>query len=205
VIQLDARAGSPPSAVLLLARHTQPESLDRLLESWEEWCSEVVESHLSYPMLSYYRSQHDNESWLAAVAAIMDCCAILLVGLKGRHPFQARMTFAMSRLTITELTRIFQTPVQPPAVDRLPSDGFRRLRDALSKSELEFDDDDAENRLAAFRATYEPFLNGLSDYLLLPLPSWVPAEDSLDNWQNSPRGRSAKRLIDAVPTASEQP
>jgi Ion channel len=200
VIQLDARAGSPPSAATLLTRHSRGngiEALDRLLEAWEGWCSEIIESHLSYPMLSYYRSQHDNESWLAAVTAIMDTCAILLVGLQGRQPFQARMTFAIARLAITELTRIFQTPIRAPESDRLPSAAFVTLRGILSEAGLHFEDGDAEDRLRAFRATYEPFLNGLSGYLLLPIPPWFAHENELDNWQNSPRGRTAKQLVDS--------
>ena len=60
------------------------------------------------------------------------------------------------------------------------------------------DDDKAENTLAEFRATYEPFLIGLAQYLLLTLPGWLPEGEPLDNWQNSPRGRSAKRLVEAM-------
>src|SRR3954451_22573700 len=70
VIQLDARAGSPPAASALLCRHGDFEAmpeLSELLKEWEQWCAELIESHLSYPMLSYYRSQHDNQSWLAAL------------------------------------------------------------------------------------------------------------------------------------------
>jgi hypothetical protein len=56
---LDARAGSPPSAGELLRRHGQdmPE-LGQLLYDWERWSAELLESHLSYPVLAYFRSQH---------------------------------------------------------------------------------------------------------------------------------------------------
>jgi hypothetical protein len=205
VIKLDARAGSPPSAATLLCRHSRGngiEALDRLLDVWEGWCSEIIESHLSYPMLSYYRSQHDNESWLAAVTAIMDTSAVLLVGLQDRQPFQARMTFAMARLAITELNRIFQTPIRAPEYDRLPPAAFVTLRGILAEAGLHFNDEDAEDRLKAFRATYEPFLNGLSLYLLLPIPPWFAVENELDNWQNSPRGRTAKQLVESDPAAN---
>ncbi len=202
VIQLDARAGSPPCAVTLLTRHSSEAgraALDRLLERWEEWCAEVVESHLSYPMLSYYRSQHDNESWLAGVTTIMDTCALLLVGIQGIQSFQARMTFAVARLTVTELGRIFQISARPPDQDRLPPPEFARLRHMLNEAGLEFDDEQAEAELTRFRDTYEPFVNGLASYFVLPIPAWTPVEDALDNWQNSPRGRSAKQLVEAVP------
>jgi hypothetical protein len=96
VIQLDARAGSPPTATTMLSRHAEADSLDKLddlLREWEVWGSDLLESHLSYPMLVYYRSQHDNQSWLAALSAVMDCCALILVGVEEMKPLQARMTF----------------------------------------------------------------------------------------------------------------
>ena len=135
VIRLDARAGSPPTAAELLARHAVSEqglvSLGVLLGECELWAAELLESHLSYPMLSYYRSQHDNESWLAALTTVLDACALLTFGL-GNAPvrteptpalapgeaqpglagalptFQARMTFATARLAVVEMARALQ-------------------------------------------------------------------------------------------------
>ena len=72
---LDARAGSPPTAgslLLRLAPGRNFEALDRFLQEWERFAAEVLESHLSFPLLSYYRSQHDNQSWLAAMTTILD-------------------------------------------------------------------------------------------------------------------------------------
>ena len=77
---LDARASSPPSATEMLRRHGEGrrmEILTALLADWEMWASELLESHLSYPVLSYYRSQHDHQSWLGALTAIMDTCALV--------------------------------------------------------------------------------------------------------------------------------
>ena len=95
VIQLDARAGSPPTASAMLIRHADGglDKLDQLLREWEVWGAELLESHLSYPMLVYYRSQHDNQSWLAAVTAIMDTCALILVGVADMHPLAGAHDF----------------------------------------------------------------------------------------------------------------
>src|SRR5262249_46157166 len=80
---LDARAGSPPAAgefLLRLARGGGVASLDGFLAEWERWAAELLESHLSFPPLAYYRSQHANQSWLAALAAALDASAFVLVG-----------------------------------------------------------------------------------------------------------------------------
>jgi hypothetical protein len=201
VIMLDSRAGSPPSATTLLSRHRDSMlALDELLREWERWSAEVVESHLSYPMLSYYRSQHDNQSWLAALTVIMDSCALVMVGIKDLPTFQARMTFSSSRLAVIELSRVLAVKPQVMTETRLTSSEYAQMRaDLKDYGMLIVDDEAAEKRLVEFRSTYEPFLIGLADYLLLTLPDWLPPPEMLDNWQNSPRGRSAKRLVDAVP------
>src|SRR5207249_4041653 len=83
---LDARAGSPPSAGELLRRLAQARSLagvGPLLVEWERWAAELLESHLSFPVLSYYRSQHDNQSWVGALATVLDTSALLIAGVEG--------------------------------------------------------------------------------------------------------------------------
>jgi hypothetical protein len=194
IMQLDARAGSPPCALTLLCRHAQGDArneLANLLRSWEAWCSELLVSHLSYPMLSYYRSQRDNQSWLAGLAAIMDCSAVIMVGIADMRPFEARMTFAMARLTVLEMSRVFETK---PAtnVDRLSRVDFERLAARLSVAGFAGNNaHDAERRLASLRATYEPLLEVLSDYLLLPLPGWLPDRTLRDDWQQGFEGTAA--------------
>ncbi len=203
VILLDAAAGSPPCATTLLSRHAEAHSMDSLedlLREWQQWSAELLESQLSYPMLAYYRSQHDNQSWLAALTAIMDTCALLMVGFKGVRTFQGRLTFSTARQAVIEMGRVFQVGARPPSGDRLSSQDFRRLSTSLTEAGLLFvDESEAEQTLAAFRNTYEPFLSGLAHYLVLSLPNWLSSDNQLDNWQNSPRGKTAKQLIESIP------
>ncbi len=206
VIQLDARAGSPPAASALLCRHSDFEAmpeLSDLLKEWEQWCAELVESHLSYPMLSYYRSQHDNQSWLAALTAILDTCALLLTGISGVRTFQARVTFATGRLAVVELCRVFHLKMITPASDRLPKEEFAELERQLAESGLTFSDaDSAEERLKTLRSTYEPFMFALSRHFLLTLPPWMSDED-VDNWQRSRGGAAAREIFDTAPALPE--
>src|SRR5205823_221885 len=79
---LDARAGTPPTGVELLRRHDgDMEEFTRILIEWEKWSAELLESHMSYPVLAYFRSQHDNQSWLASLTAVLDACALCMVGI----------------------------------------------------------------------------------------------------------------------------
>jgi Ion channel len=207
VIMLDAAAGSPPCATTLLLRHAEGDGLkelDQLLFEWQQWSAELLESQLSYPMLAFYRSQHDNQSWLAALTAIMDCCALLMTGFKGVRTFRARQTYSTARQAVIEMGRVFKLGARPLEEDRLPPEDFKRMcANLVDAGLLCGDSEDSEQKLAAFRKTYEPFLNGLAYYLVLPLPPWLPGENQMDNWQSGPRGKSAKQLIDTVPAKPE--
>src|SRR5881396_3757114 len=97
---LDARAGSPSTAAELLRRHFDGEQFEELgafLREWERWAAELLESHLSYPVLAYYRSQHSNQSWLAALTTILDASSLVIVGVDGTPARQAQLTFAIAR------------------------------------------------------------------------------------------------------------
>jgi hypothetical protein len=186
ISMLDARAGSPPSAAELLRRHSQDSAFDALIEllrDWEEWSAELLESHLSYPVLAYFRSQHDNQSWLSALTTILDASALVLSGMEGAPARQARLTFAMARHTVVDLAQIFSyTPGGHS--DRLPPDDFTQLRTALISSGLRLHDPDGQ-RLLKLRRMYEPYVQNLSEYLRMPLPSWVPAAIRKDNWETT--------------------
>jgi len=186
---LDARAGSPPSAGQLLLRLGQAKSVasvDALLAEWERWAAELLESHLSFPVLSYYRSQHDNQSWLAALSAILDTCSFLLAGLKGACPYQAQLTFAMARHVAVDLALVFRTPPQGPDEDRLPRERLARLRAQLSEEGVQLRDGEAaDTKLDELRGLYEPFLAALARYFLFALPLVVPEKPPVDNWQTS--------------------
>jgi Ion channel len=186
---LDARAGSPPSAGQLLLRLSQAKSMasvDALLAEWERWAAELLESHLSFPVLSYYRSQHDNQSWLAALSAILDTCSILLAGVKDACPYQAQLTFAMARHAAVDLALVFRTPPQEPDEERLPRERLIRLRAELSEEGVQLRDGEAADRqLDELRALYEPFLAALGRYFLFALPLVVPEKPPVDNWQTS--------------------
>jgi voltage-gated potassium channel Kch len=207
VIQLDGRAGSPPTAVTMLVRHAEAGGLmelDELLREWETWGAELLESHLSYPMLAYYRSQHDNQSWLAAMACVMDACALILVGIRGLGPLQARMTFTMGRQVLVEMARSFHVrPSHFSDADRLDHAAYVRLEAALAEAGVDWAaGPESEKLLAALRATYEPMLDGLSRHLLLPVPGWFLEEEGSDHWERGHRGLLASRLVDQLSVRS---
>ena len=186
---LDARAGSPPSAgslLLRLAPGRNFEALDRFLQEWERFAAEILESQLSFPLLSYYRSQHDNQSWLAALTMILDTCALTIAALKEVNPYQAKLTFAMSRHAVVDLAQVFQARPVESEVDRLPSERLTGLLDELERLGVELRERPAiEAKFRELRRMYEPFVNALAIYMVLKLPSIRVEGQPVDNWQTS--------------------
>ena len=187
ILLLDARAGSPPTAAEILRRHAQDpgrEALTRLLHEWELWSAEVLESHLSFPVLVYFRSQHDNQSWLAALTSILDTCAFIIANGEGANVRQARLTFAMARHTIVDLALVLHAPPREPGTDRLPLTALTFMRSRLVSEGMELREDaDSAGRLNELRRMYEPFVHSLSLRLHLVVPPWVLETGKRDNWQ----------------------
>src|SRR5881275_3751814 len=185
---LDARAGSPPSASELLWRHRGDPgtaALTDLLRDWERWAADVLESHLSYPPLAYFRSQHYNESWLAALTTILDASAVVMIGLDGWCARQAELTFAMARHAVVDLAQVFSTPPERQG-ERLGSAQLVKLRERLARGGLALRDrPDFEQRLTELRRMYEPYVGALAHFLTVPLPPWVREVERPDNWQTS--------------------
>lgn len=184
---LDARAGSPPTAGELLLRHAlDMAGLEILLRDWERWAAELMESHLSYPVLLYFRSQHEHQSWLGALTAILDASALVIVGLRDGPARQAQLTFAMARHAVVDLSQATGTRPRSPGPERLPPEDFRSLSSHLAQNGVILKEGAlAESTLASLRALYEPYVTGLAARLRLTLPPWRAPADERDDWRTS--------------------
>jgi hypothetical protein len=191
VAMLDSRAGSPPTATELLRRHGHEggdHELILLLAEWERWSAEILESHISYPILCYYRSQHDTQSWLAALVAILDACSLLITTVEGPAVRQAQLTFAMGRHALIDIGSVFAVEAKFEALEamrceRLPEDDFHQICSHLGEMHLRLcGDANSRQRLHAIRQLYEPHALALGHYLKLPLPAWVAPRKKTDLW-----------------------
>jgi hypothetical protein len=187
---LDARAGSPSSAVEFLVRQSRSGNFSQttmlFLSQWERWSSETLESHLSYPVLAYYRSQHDNQSWLGALTTVLDVCALVLAGMEGPVAWQAQLTFAMARHAVVDLSQVFGAAPKDLAKDRLPAEDFARASEILAGAGIPLNADAlTERKVTALRRMYEPYVNSMSVFLMMTLPPWLPGPKKKENWLTS--------------------
>lgn len=200
---LDARAGSPPTAAELMRRHSYEgaeQALTLLLAEWERWSAELMESHISYPLLCYFRSQHNNQSWISALTSILDTSALLIAGVRGHEARQAQLTFAMARHAMVDLAQILSLAPVNNGPNRLPPESFQKLHDSLCQSGVSVcNDGHSIDRLRDMRALYEGYATALSEYLRMPLPPWISDEPHKDNWLAVAKLRAQTEAANASP------
>jgi len=204
---LDARASSPPTASELLGRLAAAGRLsyvEAFLQEWEAWSADLLDNHLSFPVLSFYRSQHENQSWLAALTVILDTCSLLLVGVKQADRYQAQLTFAMARHAAVDLALVLWVPPVAVPYERLPPEKLAEIFAKLQAGGCSgCDIHQAQEKLAELRAMYEPVVYALSQRLLFNLPSFAPDKAVVDNWQTSPWSKRTPG-IGNLPTVAEE-
>jgi hypothetical protein len=198
ISMLDARAGSPPTAVELLVRLAGTSEnpaidqivLDEVLRDWERWAGELLESGISYPVLSFFRSQHSNQSWLGALMTMLDVTSLVMTGIEGIHPGQARLTFAMARHAAVDLAQVVNARYDPQAAERLTDADFNALRETLAAAGLKLrSTEEARQKLARLRSMYEPYVHSTARNLMVALPAWQHPAKTRDNWQAGPWDR----------------
>lgn len=189
IVLLDARAGTPPAAGELLLRHSYPgghEALRRVFLDWERWSAKLLESHLSYPLLAYFRSQHDNQSWISALTCVLDACSLTIAGIEDVCAKQAQLTFAIARHAVADLCQVFGAVPVPPPQDRLPAETMKMIRDTLAQhGTVLTNTPEAQHKLQELRNLYEPYVHALAEQFQQTLPTWVPAKKTKDNWQTT--------------------
>lgn len=193
ITMLDSRAGSSPSGHELLRRHAQAECMPELIEllkEYERWGGELLEAYLSYPVLCFYRSQHDDQSWLLTATAILDACTLIESGIESDEPwikplrFQAHNTLAMLRHTLVDLAYILKLEPDFKSGSRLTPEIEAWVRSDLAQAGLVLRSDEAAvQRLRETLALYEPYALGMGEELLMPISAFGRAEVLKDNWE----------------------
>jgi hypothetical protein len=188
ISMLDEWAGSPPSAGDLLRRGVESGEMAELIPlmaRWEVWTAELLESHLSYQVLSYFRSQHENQSWLAALTAIMDFSSLWQATKDHGHSWQARRVYAIGRHALGDLSQVLRAAPEFDAPDRMSEAELNALCELFTKAGLNVDPLTFRERLTALRKGYEPYAIALGHELLMDLPPWMPLAARKDNWETT--------------------
>jgi len=174
VLLLDARAGSPPSGPELLHRMGSAgvaSSLPDLFAEWERWVADVLETHMSYPLLTVFRSPHDNTSWITSLGSVLDAATLIITSVDDEPDERAKLLYGTGvhavedlfyYLRLTERETVIQRDEFEDVLDDMKEDGFvvRPL-------------DEAYERFTEKRAKYAPRLDAIAVLLAAPPGLWI--------------------------------
>ena len=175
VVTLDARAGAPPSGLSLLEAASKlglKDDLARIFIEWEKWSAEVLDSHMAYPLLAYFRSSHDSESWISALGAVLDASTLVLTTVTDIPRGPAQMMYAIGRHAVEDLARFFRIPQDhEPGVERYEFDEARGRLAAAGYTLLEADA--SWTAFAKLRSEYALPLNDMAKWFAAPPTQWI--------------------------------
>ena len=175
VVVLEAGAGAPPSGVTLLETYAVAGILDdlpRLFRDWQSWAAEVLDSHLAYPVLAYFRSSHDNDSWISSLGAVMDASTLVLTTVKGGPKGWAKLSRSVGGHCLEDLVAYFGLPIEREVgVERAEFDEARRQ---LERAGFVLEDADRSwDHFVRLRQDYAGRVNALARYWATPPAQWI--------------------------------
>lgn len=203
VVALDALAGAPPSGLQLLdtcARYDMPQQLEKTFEEWRIWTAEVLESHLAYPILVYFRSSHDNEAWLNSFGAVMDAALLVLTSIEGGPRGAAHLTYKVGNHLMEDLGWFFGYHGADGSVG-IELEEYQaacgQLRDAGYRVNMT---QEGWEKFSRLRMSYASIINRLARYLAIPPAPWIsdrsyiPHRDVGARRARAQRGRRGTRV-----------
>src|SRR6476660_686821 len=192
VVLLQAKAGAPLSAVVLLENMARLELSDRLpmfFGEWERWEVEVLDSHVAYPLLGYFRSSHDNLSWISARGTVLDTATLVLTTIDGVPRGQAELAKALGDHLVEDITNLGNRARASTSLDRPSFDAvYERLAAAGYRLVPE---DEAWPAFAAARASYADRLEQMAVFWVAPSVSWFGGSEALRSPTHRPASDEA--------------
>jgi hypothetical protein len=179
ILTLRERTGAPPSGVDFLERMVEFDMLADLSETFrstEAWMADLMETHLAYPVLSYFRSTHDLQSWVGTIGALLDAATLVITTVDVGSAGQARMVSRLGRHLVGDyvhLYRLFGGAIagDSPGIER---GEFDRAYDRLAARGVRMQPADAAwTEFAALRASYAVPLNVMAQYWRIPPAQWI--------------------------------
>lgn len=183
VVAVGARAGNPPSgvALLVIAKEARVEdSLPPLMRSAQSWCALIMETHLAYPVLAYFRSSHDYQSWVGTLGTLLDAATLLSTTVQGEAG-EARILYDIARHASRDLAHYFRFPVggKEPGLTR---EEFDNACDTLEHAGYRLHDRSvAWERFAELRGAYASNINALAHFFSIPPLQWIGDRSAIDS------------------------
>lgn len=195
VVSLDALAGAPPSGLRILetaAELGMRPDLKNTFDEWRRWSSMVLESHLAYPLLVYFRSSHDNEAWVNSFGAVMDAAVLVMSTVEDDSAGAARLMFTVGNHLVEDLSWVFRfKSSSEPIVER--AEWQLAVELLVNAGYTAKDIEPAWKKFIELRSKYATSLNRMAHLLSIPPAQWIGDRSYLPHREGRGRLRRHKQ------------
>jgi hypothetical protein len=181
VAQLEVRAGNPPSGVHLLVQSQRMERfhlLDDFWVTWQQWFTELEETHTSLGVLSFFRSPVGHRSWVTASGAVLDGASLRLAAVDMPFDPEAgicvRAGFFALRAVADYYGIQYDPDPHPGDPISITKDEFLQACDELVEAGIPVreDRDAAWFDFTGWRVNYDVPLLSLAGFIMTPYAPW---------------------------------
>ena len=182
VTRLEVRAGTPPSPIEMIARLYRIGRIahfEDMWVQWEEWFTELEETHTSLAPLNFYRSPHPDRSWVTAAGVILDASALFISAVDLPATGQSNICIRAGYIALRRIADFFKVPYNP---DPKPGDPISITRQQFDNAleelaswgiPLKADRDQAWRDFSGWRVNYDVVLRRLARLTVAPPAMWV--------------------------------
>ncbi|MBV8067633.1 MAG: two pore domain potassium channel family protein [Candidatus Eremiobacteraeota bacterium] len=199
VVTVAARAGTPPSGVNLLAiagYSRTRDDLSVLMIDAQRWAAALMESHLAYPVLAFFRSSHDEQSWVGTLGTLLDAATMMMTTIDGVNDGQARIFYNVGRHAARDLSHYFRVEIEDETVGIERSE-FDHACDRLAAAGYKMSDrEEGWRRFSGLRSGYASRLNGLAKLFEIPPLQWVGDRSAIHSEPHGDVALSAAKIRD---------
>ena len=181
VTRLAFRFGTPPSGVKVLAQSYRlglAEALDEFWHTWEEWFTDMAETHLSNGDVIFYRSSQPGTSWITTAGAILDASALFSSTVDRQDEPWVQLCYQAGCRALTEIAQDMGIPLSSTVATSTSMQVTRAEYDAaceqlsLAGVPLKADREESWQTFASMRQQYEFALIALAHFLYAPQAPW---------------------------------
>ena len=176
LLTLDDPSGeriTPVRVIALNAPGGDVEMLYRSFAEWEMWTADVLESHVSYPMLALFRSQHPGQSWVTALGVVTDAATLTSACVEGARNREPYFLYRRGQRAVLEISDRLHVPKTGAPVSWLIEANFEIAWRLLVDTGLPLREKAvAWADLQTLRSAYGDDLERLIEFLVAPHGFW---------------------------------
>jgi len=181
VTRVAFRFGAPPSGVKVLAQSYRlglAQELDEFWHTWEDWFTDMAETHLSNSDVIFYRSSQPGTSWITTAGALLDACSLFSSTVDRQDVPWVQLCYQAGCRTLKDIATDVSIPLGSALASSASIQVSRAEYDTACKQlssagvPLNGDREESWQAFVSMRSQYGFVLIALANFLSAPQAPW---------------------------------